>query len=70
MNASEALGIKLPYIVLVVKNLKKYFTFEVQIKDDKNITRRFRASNYQSSKKKVLIKKTVIILDLYRNGNF
>lgn len=49
MNATEALGIKLPYIVFVVKNLKKYFTFEVQIKDDKDITRRFRASNYQSS---------------------
>ena len=49
MNASDALGIKLPYIVLVVKNLKKYFTFEVQIKDDKDHTRRFRASNYQSS---------------------
>ena len=43
-------GIKLPYIVFVVKNMKKYFTFEIQIKDDKGINRRFRASNYQSSK--------------------
>jgi len=27
--------------------LKKYFTFEVQVMDDKNVRRRFRASNYQ-----------------------
>lgn len=31
-----------------VKNLKRYFTFEVTIMDDKNMRRRFRASNYQS----------------------
>lgn len=29
--------------------LKKYFSFEVQVLDDKNIKRRFRASNYQST---------------------
>lgn len=29
--------------------LKKYFTFEVQVLDDKNVKRRFRASNYQST---------------------
>mmetsp|Transcript_25157 Transcript_25157/g.70766 ORF Transcript_25157/g.70766 Transcript_25157/m.70766 type:complete len:152 (+) Transcript_25157:495-950(+) len=29
--------------------LKKYFTFEVQVLDDKNVRRRFRASNYQST---------------------
>ena len=29
--------------------LKKYFTFEVMVLDDKNINRRFRASNYQST---------------------
>ena len=50
MNASDNLGITLPYIILVVKNMKKYFSFEIQIQDDKNITRRFRSSNYQSSK--------------------
>jgi hypothetical protein len=27
--------------------MKKYFTFEVQVIDDKNVRRRFRASNYQ-----------------------
>ena len=32
-----------------VKNMKKYFSFEVQILDDKNVRRRFRASNYQST---------------------
>uniref|UniRef100_A0A1I8I909 DUF667 domain-containing protein n=1 Tax=Macrostomum lignano TaxID=282301 RepID=A0A1I8I909_9PLAT len=43
------LGIKLPFLVMIIKNLKKYFTFEVQILDDKNVRRRFRASNYQST---------------------
>eukprot|EP01126_Amoeba_proteus_P003883 TRINITY_DN11310_c0_g1_i4.p1 TRINITY_DN11310_c0_g1~~TRINITY_DN11310_c0_g1_i4.p1 ORF type:complete len:157 (+),score=24.49 TRINITY_DN11310_c0_g1_i4:170-640(+) len=28
--------------------LQRYFSFEVQILDDKNVRRRFRASNYQS----------------------
>ncbi|CAG5111958.1 Oidioi.mRNA.OKI2018_I69.chr2.g6223.t1.cds [Oikopleura dioica] len=36
-NASDNLGITLPYIILI------------QITDDKNITRRFRSSNYQST---------------------
>lgn len=26
-----SLGIKLPFFVMVVKNMKKYFTFEIQI---------------------------------------
>ncbi|RIA91808.1 Cilia/flagella-associated protein 20/WDR90/C3orf67 [Glomus cerebriforme] len=46
---NRTLGIKLPILVLIVKNVKKYFTFEVQIMDDKNIKRRFRASNFQTS---------------------
>lgn len=48
-DVKKSLGIKLPFLVLIVKNQKKYFTFEVQILDDKNVRRRFRASNYQSS---------------------
>ena len=43
------LGIKLPYLVMIIKNMKKYFTFEVQVLDDRGIRRRFRASNYQSA---------------------
>lgn len=45
----KTLGIKLPFLVMIIKNLKKYFTFEVQVIDDKNVRRRFRASNYQST---------------------
>lgn len=48
-DPQQSLGIKLPFLVLIVKNMKKYFTFEVQILDDKNVRRRFRASNYQST---------------------
>ena len=29
--------------------MRKYFSFEVQVLDDKNVRRRFRASNYQSA---------------------
>eukprot|EP00252_Welwitschia_mirabilis_P008280 TRINITY_DN20023_c0_g1_i1.p1 TRINITY_DN20023_c0_g1~~TRINITY_DN20023_c0_g1_i1.p1 ORF type:complete len:191 (-),score=33.30 TRINITY_DN20023_c0_g1_i1:242-814(-) len=47
-DPSATLGIKLPYLVMVVKNLNKYFTFEIHVLDDKNVRRRFRASNYQS----------------------
>ena len=46
-NQKKTLGIKLPFLVMVIKNLKKYFTFEVQVLDDKGIKRRFRASTYQ-----------------------
>ncbi|KAL7553382.1 hypothetical protein ACHAWF_017533 [Thalassiosira exigua] len=45
----QTLGIKLPFLVMIIKNLKKYFTFEVQVLDDKGVKRRFRASNYQST---------------------
>merc|ERR1719399_2434082 len=43
-DASKSLGIKLPFLVMIIKNLKKYFTFEVTVLDDKNVRRRFRAS--------------------------
>ncbi|KAL1491701.1 hypothetical protein ABEB36_012259 [Hypothenemus hampei] len=46
-----SLGIKLPYLVMVIKNMKKYFTFEIQILDDKDMRRRFRVSNFQSTTK-------------------
>merc|ERR1712100_458196 len=48
-KAKKTLGIKLPFLVMIIKNLKKYFTFEVQVLDDKNVRRRFRASDYQST---------------------
>jgi len=30
-DPSQTLGIKLPFLVMIIKNLKKYFTFEVQV---------------------------------------
>ena len=45
----QTLGIKLPFLVMILKNLHKYFTFEVCVLDDKGVRRRFRASNYQST---------------------
>ncbi|CAL5356558.1 unnamed protein product [Camellia sinensis] len=48
VDPAATLGIKLPFLVMIVKNLKKYFTFEIQVLDDKNVRRRFRASNFQA----------------------
>jgi Protein of unknown function (DUF667) len=44
----NSLAIKLPFLTIIVKNLNKFFSFEIQIMDDRNQLRRFRASNYQS----------------------
>lgn len=44
----KSLGIKLPHFVMIVKNLERYFSFEIEILDDTQARRRFRASNYQS----------------------
>ncbi|KAG6451190.1 hypothetical protein O3G_MSEX006989 [Manduca sexta] len=43
------LGITMPFLVMIVKNLKKYFSFEVTILDETNTRRRFRVSNFQSN---------------------
>ena len=48
-NPKQTLGVKMPFLVLLIKYLKKYFTFEVQVIDDKNVKIRFRASDYQSN---------------------
>ncbi|GAV78389.1 DUF667 domain-containing protein [Cephalotus follicularis] len=48
VDPAATLGIKLPFLVIIVKNMKKYFAFEIQILDDKNVRRRFRASNFQA----------------------
>lgn len=48
-NPKEILAVKLPFLVMIIKNMRRYFSFEVQVLDDKNQKRRFRASNYQVS---------------------
>ncbi|KAF9125059.1 hypothetical protein BGW39_007685 [Mortierella sp. 14UC] len=47
--ATRTLGIKLPFLVFLVKNLGKYWSFEVTILDDRGEKRRFRASNFQTT---------------------
>ncbi|KAI3419304.1 uncharacterized protein J3R85_013305 [Psidium guajava] len=46
-DPAAALGIELPFLVMIVMNLKEYFTFEILVPDHKNVRRRFRASNFQ-----------------------
>lgn len=48
-SKNRTLGISMPFLVMIVKNLKKYFSFEVTILDETNARRRFRVSNFQSS---------------------
>nr|XP_033340878.1 cilia- and flagella-associated protein 20-like [Megalopta genalis] len=48
-NPRGSLGIRLPFLIMIIKNMKKYFTFEITILDDKNMRRRFRMSNFQST---------------------
>jgi hypothetical protein len=43
----EVLAINLPILVLLIKNMRKYFAFEIQLLDDKNIIRQLRADNRQ-----------------------
>mmetsp|Transcript_39467 Transcript_39467/g.91227 ORF Transcript_39467/g.91227 Transcript_39467/m.91227 type:complete len:275 (+) Transcript_39467:69-893(+) len=50
-QAKQTLGIRMPYIVLLVKNLRKYFSFEVEVLDDTGHKRRFKASNFSSGTK-------------------
>merc|ERR1712167_173930 len=42
LDPKKTLAIKLPFLVMIIKNLKKYFTIEVQVLDDKSVRRRFR----------------------------
>lgn len=30
-DTTKTLGIKLPFLVMIIKNMKKYFSFEVQV---------------------------------------
>lgn len=43
----KSLGVKLPFLTIVMKNMQKYCTFEIEIRDHENQLRRFQASNFQ-----------------------
>lgn len=46
--ASDSLGIGgMPYLVLQMKNLQGYVSFEIELLDDSKTVRRFRCSNFQ-----------------------
>ncbi|XP_001950958.1 cilia- and flagella-associated protein 20-like [Acyrthosiphon pisum] len=51
MNPKGSLGVRLPFVTLLVKNLERFFTFEITIMDNENIRRRVRVSNYHTIKK-------------------
>jgi len=37
LDPKKTLGIKLPFLVMIIKNLKKYFTFEVQVQQKNTV---------------------------------
>lgn len=43
----RSLGIKMPFITFILKNLQKYCTFEIEVRDHENQLRRFQASTFQ-----------------------
>jgi hypothetical protein len=45
----KTLGIKLPFFLIIVKNMNRHFTLEIEIIDDRKVHRQFRMSNYQST---------------------
>ncbi|XP_060855738.1 uncharacterized protein LOC132933485 [Metopolophium dirhodum] len=51
MNPKDSIGIRLPFVTLIVKNLGQFFTFEITILDSENIRRRLRMSSYHVKKK-------------------
>ena len=48
VSKTRSLEIKMPTIVLLIKNLLKYFKFEVTVIDDKHNERVFISSNFQT----------------------
>lgn len=48
-KGNQTLGITMPFLVMIVKNLMKYFSFEVTVLDSTGTRRRFRVSNFQST---------------------
>ncbi|XP_076027681.1 uncharacterized protein LOC143016968 [Genypterus blacodes] len=45
----RTLGIKLPFLVLSIKNMEEHFTFEIVVLDDQNLRRKFRLSDYHTT---------------------
>ncbi|XP_059620329.1 cilia- and flagella-associated protein 20-like [Phlebotomus argentipes] len=50
-HPEESLNIDWPFVTLQLKNLKRFFAFEIQILDDQGIRRRLNFANYQSRSK-------------------
>ncbi|KAJ2635754.1 hypothetical protein GGF40_003413 [Coemansia sp. RSA 1286] len=45
---SETLGIRLPFVCMILKNIELPLSFEIETIDDHGVIRRFRASNYET----------------------
>lgn len=65
---NKVLGITMPFLVMIVKNMKKYFTFEITILDETGTRRRFRVANFQSQTQ-ILPLSTVMPINLADGWN-
>lgn len=45
LNPKEVLAISLSVFIIIVKNMRFFYSFEVQVLDDKNMKRTFQFSN-------------------------
>ncbi|KRY82425.1 UPF0468 protein C16orf80, partial [Trichinella pseudospiralis] len=48
ISSGDVLAIKLPFLILTVRNMEKYFSFEIHILDSAGVQRRFCVNNFQS----------------------
>jgi hypothetical protein len=47
LDKNKTLAEEMQYLVFQVKNLKKFFTFEITVLDDKNQKKKFKACNFK-----------------------
>ncbi|KRX74811.1 UPF0468 protein C16orf80 [Trichinella sp. T6] len=48
ISSQDVLAIKLPFLILVIRNMEKYFSFEIHVLDSTGVQRRFCVNNFQT----------------------
>ncbi|KRZ88075.1 UPF0468 protein C16orf80, partial [Trichinella sp. T8] len=48
ISSQDVLAIKLPFLILIIRNMEKYFSFEIHVLDSTGVQRRFCVNNFQT----------------------
>ncbi|KRX67326.1 UPF0468 protein C16orf80, partial [Trichinella sp. T9] len=48
ISSQDVLAIKLPFLILIIRNMEKYFSFEIHVLDSTGAQRRFCVNNFQT----------------------